>query len=352
MANYRSLKASIRAAISGSSTTTYANTASLPLSHSAGDMAFITGSDALLVSNGNGWYSVTIVNETPSISSILDASESSGPFSLSTEGANTVITVTATDSEGTPITYAATPDANFNNLASYIQSSNVFTITPFDEANASATSGNVTFTASDGLSIATNSQTFTLAFGPTIESFAVTTAIETFRHNNFGNYTITDQGAGDTDVYIYTSLSTARFTANDYASSDADGTLYYCEMVAGADYHILGLWKTPSPALDSVDHPYPKSQGHIGICGSAWSSSGDIISMLLDQPNGKLHFWVDGVYDSTNSGTIPSGNYRIVIGDGASNNGNHTSTLYADNASGGASNNWTYDPSALYANIP
>lgn len=76
MANYGSLKASIRASISGdsSSITTYSNVNSLPLSHSAGDMAFITGSDSLLVSNGDGWYSVTIVNNTPSIDSILDAS--------------------------------------------------------------------------------------------------------------------------------------------------------------------------------------------------------------------------------------------------------------------------------------
>lgn len=148
----------------GSGVTTFTSVNDLPLTHSAGDMAFVDSSDRLYVSNGNGWYSVSIVNATPTITSVLDSDNAAGPFTLSTDGANTVITVTASDSDGTPITYSATADSDFGGLATFTQSSNVFTVSPLSEDSATTSSGTITFKASDGIGLGTSQQTFTLEF--------------------------------------------------------------------------------------------------------------------------------------------------------------------------------------------
>ena len=90
----------------GSSITTYDSTTDLPLSGvSAGDQAFVTGSNRMYVSNGTGWYSVSLVNTNPSITSVQDSDGGSTPFTLATDGAGTVITITASDPEDVPLTY-------------------------------------------------------------------------------------------------------------------------------------------------------------------------------------------------------------------------------------------------------
>src|SRR5210317_2059506 len=76
--------------------TSYANTSLLPLSGvSAGSMAFVSGSNRLYISNGTGWYSISLVNTNPNITSVQDASSGNSPFTLATDGTATVITITA-----------------------------------------------------------------------------------------------------------------------------------------------------------------------------------------------------------------------------------------------------------------
>ena len=91
---------------SSASITTYANISDLPLSGvSVGDQAFVIGSNRMYISNGTGWYSVSLVNTNPNITSIQDASSNTTPFTLATDGTATVITVTAADPEEVPLTY-------------------------------------------------------------------------------------------------------------------------------------------------------------------------------------------------------------------------------------------------------
>ena len=90
----------------GGGVTYYANVSDLPSSgNSNGDAAFVGANNRLYVFNGAGWYSVALLNQTPTISSVADAGSNTTPFTLSSSGTATVITITATDSEGDALTY-------------------------------------------------------------------------------------------------------------------------------------------------------------------------------------------------------------------------------------------------------
>ena len=98
----------IAAGVAGA-VTIYSARANLPASgNTAGDQAYVTANNRLYIWNGSGWYNVALLNVAPSISSVLDSDSGTTPFSLSTAGAVTRITVTATDSDGDPITFSAT----------------------------------------------------------------------------------------------------------------------------------------------------------------------------------------------------------------------------------------------------
>ena len=171
MASFSNFKSTIVAAsneVAGVSAgvTIYATRDNLPSSgNEAGDQAYVTGNNRLYIWNGSGWYNVALLNVAPAISSVLDSDGGTTPFALSTEGATTRITITAADSDGDPITYEYSADSNFSGLATISQDSSVFTITPFSEDSATTESGTITFTATDGVNIASSGvQTFTLQF--------------------------------------------------------------------------------------------------------------------------------------------------------------------------------------------
>jgi len=133
---------------------------------SNGQEAFVNSNNRYYIYDGSGWFSVVMINRSPTITSVQDSAGGTSPFELSTEGNLTTITITAADSDDRLITYSATPDSNFNSLASLSQDSSVFTITPFGVDSATTTSGTITFTATDGINIASSAaQTFTLSFG-------------------------------------------------------------------------------------------------------------------------------------------------------------------------------------------
>ena len=151
----------------------YANISELPLSGvSAGQQAFVESSNSLYISNGSGWYSITLVNTDPSITSVQDASAGTTPFTLATDGTATVITVTASDPEDVPLTYSySVTSGSLTNgggtTATVVQgtgaNTNKFTITP-STTEAYAGTFELTFTASDGVNQGTSANNFTLEF--------------------------------------------------------------------------------------------------------------------------------------------------------------------------------------------
>ena len=140
----------------------YATISELPLSGvSPGQQAFVESSNALYISNGSGWYSISLVNTNPAITAVQDASANTTPFTLATDGTATVITVTASDSEEVPLTYNYSVSSGSLNGSTVTQANNVFTITPHASND---TTFDLTFIASDGINQASSVNSFTLEF--------------------------------------------------------------------------------------------------------------------------------------------------------------------------------------------
>ena len=149
----------------GGGVTYYANVSDLPSSgNSNGDAAFVGANNRLYIFNGSGWYSVALINQTPTISSVADAGSNTTPFTLSSSGTATVITITATDADGDALTYNYSVSSGALNGSTVSQNNNVFTVTPHA---SNAATFNLTFTVTDGINTATSAaQSFTLVFLP------------------------------------------------------------------------------------------------------------------------------------------------------------------------------------------
>ena len=85
----------------GSSLKTYSAVSELPLSsNGTGDQAFVTANNRLYLWNGSGWYSVALLNLSPTTITGNDAS-----YDLNTEGTPLVLTLVSEDPEGFPVTW-------------------------------------------------------------------------------------------------------------------------------------------------------------------------------------------------------------------------------------------------------
>jgi hypothetical protein len=142
----------------------------LPLSgNSAGDIAYVTDLSRLYMFTGVGWFNIALINTNPTITTGPD-----GSYTFAFDGTPTVITLVAEDPEGLPITWSyAVTTGSLGTTATVAQADNVFTITP---STNSADQGNfgITFTASDGVNLATTGESsFTLAFNVPIEYLVI-----------------------------------------------------------------------------------------------------------------------------------------------------------------------------------
>jgi hypothetical protein len=224
--------------------TSYANTSLLPLSGvSAGSMAFVSGSNRLYISNGTGWYSISLVNTNPNITSVQDASSGNSPFTLATDGTATVITITANDPEQVPLTYnySVTSGSLTNGggtTATVTQSDNVFTVTP-STTEAYAGTFELTFTASDGINTATNANSFTLSFITYVTNSNYTTLLSTPTAPNstvyrYFKFLPQEMRSATPDAMQYSEFELTDGTS--YYSPDSASQLYRADDTDGDDY--------------------------------------------------------------------------------------------------------------------
>ena len=127
-----------------------------------GDMSFIEANKNLMMYTANGWWLVgTLTNATPSA-----ISGAAATYSLSTSGAASVVTLSATDPEGLTLVYSyAVTSGSLGSTATVAQNNNVFTITP-STSSSNAGSFSLTFSASDGNTASSAVSAFTLSFTP------------------------------------------------------------------------------------------------------------------------------------------------------------------------------------------
>ena len=188
---YNSSSGKFVPADSSAGVTVYATINDLPLTGVAeGSMALVDSTDKLYIFSDTGWYSIAIVNTSPSISGV------NASYTLAMDGTALTISVTASDPEGVPITYSIVSDTS-GNIATVAQgtgsNTNQWTITP---STNTAHAGNFTlvFRASDGTNVASASSTFTLAFAH-IDSNHTTMLLTSVGANNGVNNSYTDSSA-------------------------------------------------------------------------------------------------------------------------------------------------------------
>ena len=139
-----------------------ANPAALPFSpiSSAGSMAFAQSTGALYISNGSGWYKVSLVNTAPSISlSSTTANPTATNLTLD-------FTYTVTEPEGTPTTVSIANSgiATTGNVAITHTTSNNHVRLVFDGTTEYAGDATVTLTVTDGVNTAAGTITITTSY--------------------------------------------------------------------------------------------------------------------------------------------------------------------------------------------
>ena len=221
---------------SGQGVTVYATINDLPLTGvTEGAMALVDATDKLYIYSDTGWYSIAIVNTSPTISGVASS------YTLSTNGSATVVTVTATDPEGFPLTYSIVSDTS-GNTATVTQgtgsNTNQWTITP---STNSADEGQFTlvFRASDGSNIASASSTFSLVFS-VVNSKYTTALITSVGANNAVNNSFDDLSSNNHTITANGNVTQGTFSPYRHSGYSS----FYQATVA--EYH-----SSTTPALGS-----------------------------------------------------------------------------------------------------
>jgi hypothetical protein len=238
--------------IAGGGTEVFATIGELPLSNNeTGRQAYVVQNNRLYIWNGTGWFNIALINTNPTITQGPDSS-----YVFATDGTPTVITLVAEDPEGIPITWSSqVTSGTLGNTATISQNGNVFTITPStDEADIGTFS--VTFTASDGVNIATAVSSFTLAFFTADLFYNQSVVLTTSSVNNGNNNVFVDSSTNN--FAITRNGNTTQGTFSPYSpagwSGYFDGTTDYLQIsnntaltLAGGDY-TLEAWIYPQKA--------------------------------------------------------------------------------------------------------
>jgi len=243
----------------------YATADLLPLSgNSAGDMAYVTATNRFYINNGSGWYSVSLVNTNPNITSVQDAGSNTTPFTLATDGTATVITVTAADPEEVPLTYGYSVTSGSLNGSTVTQgtgsNTNVFTVTPHASQEATFT---ITFTASDGINQATSANAFSLTFITIVTDSNHTTLLATATGTSDNDNITYIDGSGNSQNFTVTGSVTAG-TFSPYRSGGYstyfDGSSDNLSLTANSGFSLdsnftIECWFNPSSITLDSQHP-------------------------------------------------------------------------------------------------
>lgn len=297
----------------------YATADLLPLSgNSAGDMAYVTATNRFYINNGSGWYSVSLVNTNPNITSAQDAGSNTTPFTLATDGTATVITITAADPEEVPLTYgySVTTGSLTNGggtTATVTQgtgsNTNVFTVTP---TTTEAYAGNftLTFTASDGINQATSANVFQLAFAADWANLSQTQMLQPSGSGSgsagdqYGRHLVLTEnelfvgayaagGNYQGRLYVYTKSGSTWSQSQVLVSSDiADYDQFGFNVDVDGDYLVVSAKELSNP---------PTGGGYIfHKSGNTWSQQAKLVASTA------------AAYDSTGESCAISGDTAVL----------------------------------------
>ncbi len=333
----------------GAGVTVYATADDLPTTGlTAGDEAFVSGSNRLYISNGTGWYSIGLVNTNPAITSVEDPSNNTTPFTLATDGSALVLTITAADPEDIPLTYSyAVTTGSLTNgggtTATVVQGTganiNQFTITP-SSTEAYAGTFELTFTTSDGINQASSVNSFTLEFITIITDSKYTTllatAVDTSDNNNItdtssNNHTITVNGdahagtfspyrsggystyfdgTGDWLELTGTALGNGNFTVEAWVWLDSlkDYNVIYDDRATGSSATGLAL------GVMATGAPYLYTNNGFQITSSQTCTAKTWHHISLVRSSGVITIYLDGTSGGTYSSSANFTDTNLGIG--------------------------------------
>ena len=138
--------------------TAVSSSSDLPLTgNEIGAMSYSQDTNTLYVWNGSGWFKIALVNTNPTIT---DGGQAI--YELNEDGTPTVITLTANDPEGIPLTWSyQVTTGTLGNTATVSQNNNVFTVTPSTNED-DAGEFSITFSVTDGVNTTTTISSFVL----------------------------------------------------------------------------------------------------------------------------------------------------------------------------------------------
>ena len=284
----------------------YNTAAQLPLvGNEAGDMAFVDSSDKLYIYTGEGWYQIALVNQTPTITTGPDASYVVG-FGTSP----IVLTLIASDPEGFPITWGySVTTGSIGSSATVQQVDNVFTITPVNDPAASTNTFSITFTASDGNSLATAASSFTITnyifpISPLQGSYSAIS----------GALSGALQGNSD---YKLTGIAPSLSTGGQLYTQPFTEKTYFEIVVTTFSIGMMGFHTTLTSNYNSTDgtNGFIYSNGNHYKVGSTITStglgdwtSGSVLQFAIDPSTRTMY------YSKNDSATIYS--HTLAVGDG------------------------------------
>ena len=206
----------------GAAVTTYANSSVLPFSpiSPAGSLAYATATGTLYMSNGSGWYKISLINTAPSISlSSTTASPTLDSLTLD-------FTYTVTEPEGTPVTVSLANSgiATTGNVAVTHTTSNNHIRLVFDGTTEYDGDATVTLTVTDGVNTGTGTITIDTNYVTTVNnsSRAGTLLVGKYVANQVTNW---DRDVADSGSSAWTSAQT-KFGSYTYTAAQQNGISY------------------------------------------------------------------------------------------------------------------------------
>ena len=244
-----------------------------------GTYAFTTNQDRLYLHTGQGWFQVSTINTNPSFTTGLSSSYNlAADATAYKNGTATNIEVLATDPEGFDVTYTATGNTAFNNIAHIERTAGhdsakgrFFTIEPKTQDSAgSATpaSGVLTITASDGINTASTTGTFSLTFDTSVANSENTILLLDGVGNAGGNHSFSDKATTGTTHTVNVTGNTIQGTYSPYSpsghSADLDGNGDTIKIPGSSDFNLqydstftIEGWFYSRAASSSTDYGSP-----------------------------------------------------------------------------------------------
>ena len=238
----------------------------------SGDIAFVSSANRLYLSNGSGWFSVAVVNQTPTVSG------NSASYTLANDGTATTVTLTGTDPEGFALTWSATTSGD-TSAATVTNVDNVFTITPSTNTSDAGII-TVTFRASDGVNIGTASSEFKLQFVHAAWK-SVFISLGTSSTNAVGNKTFVDRSSNTHTVTASGSPYQTAFHpyldswCTEHTGGTRDGGYFYTNFTSqtGSDGDFtVELWFYRTQSEELYCRPFSIESG-TGNAVETWGNS-------------------------------------------------------------------------------